>query len=1036
MSESILKALIQLFALISDVNDDTGISSRGRDIVKLFLARQLNNELVLKYLAMFDDYLRLYHQEHISKGTLKERKRTSLTATRILSKCEQINEELHQRQKIFVMVQLMDFIFFSGALTEQELDFLGLVATAFNIEASEYENIKAFVLGPENEEPEKNRLMIIDSRKSCDREDIKHIYIENLKGRMLFLHIVSANTLIMRYSGGEDLFLNGQNIFPGRTYVFDHGSSIRGSGIETVYYNDVAGVFTEEAFKLRVSLDARDISLSFRNSDSGLQKLNFHEESGKLVAIMGGSGVGKSTLMNILSGVTEPDTGEVTINGYNLYSPDERDYLKGVIGFVPQDDLLFEELTVWQNLYYNARMCLDNLSEERLREAVYNILDDFDLTEIKDLKVGNYLNKVISGGQRKRLNIALELIREPTILFVDEPTSGLSSADAEVVMNILKAQTYMGRLVIVSIHQPGSDIYKMFNSVVIIDKGGYMIFYGNPTEAVVWFKTRANHANALEDQCVSCGNVNTDQLLQIIESKVVNEDGKPTHIRKVTPAEWAEAFSEEATKIAREKKPEKSRLPENNYSIPPLLRQSRIFFMRDLLSKLADTQYILISLLGAPLLAFLLAYFTKDRSGEAYNFSLNENLPAYMFMCVITAFFLGLIISAEEIVKDRKILKRESFLNLSWFSYINSKVFMMFLFSAIQTLSFILIGNLILGIRDVTAVYWAVLFTTSCLANMIGLNISSAMNSVVTIYILIPFILIPQLLFSGVLVKFDKLHKNDRSNYEYVPVIGDLMPARWSFEALAVEQFRNNRYEKNFFMYDAEISQNNWYASFLVDALRENSYECRKYRDSLKYSEIIDGNFRKLGLYTDQLARLAGFGPLPGELALSLNRERFSPATADRIDSYLDSLARKFHGVRKNNIALKDSVTRSLIESMGKDEFLAMKENYSNRKLREILLDEFTIKKTIETRDRIIQRFEPVYMKPVSRNGRAQFYVSYKQLGNVVIETFWFNISVLWIVTLIFYMLLNFDVLRKAVNFGFRIKLLRRKERKPGIRGA
>ena len=75
-------------------------------------------------------------------------------------------------------------------------------------------------------------------------------------------------------------------------------------------------------------------------------------------------------------------------------------------------------------------------------------------------------------------------------------------------------------------------------------------------------------------------------------------------------------------------------------------------------------------------------------------------------------------------------------------------------------------------------------------------------------------------------------------------------------------------------------------------------------------------------------------------------------------------------------------------------------------------------------------------MKPVSRNGRAQFYVSYKQVGNVVIETFWFNISVLWIVTLIFYMLLNLDVLRKAVNFGFRIKLLRRKEKKPGIRAA
>ncbi|MCU0378861.1 MAG: ABC transporter permease, partial [Bacteroidales bacterium] len=724
--------------------------------------------------------------------------------------------------------------------------------------------------------------------------------------------------------------------------------------------------------------------------------------------------------------VTVPDTGEVTVNGYNLYSREERDNLKGVIGFVPQDDLLFEELTVWQNLYYNARMCLDNLSEEQLKEAVERMLDDFDLAEIKDLKVGNYLNKVISGGQRKRLNIALELIREPTILFVDEPTSGLSSADAEAVMNMLKEQTYRGRLVIVSIHQPGSDIYKMFNSIVVIDKGGYMIFYGNPTEAVVWFKTRANHANAIEDQCVSCGNVDTDQLLQIIESKVVNEEGKPTHIRKVTPAEWAEAFREEAAMVIPEKRAEKDEMPENNYSVPGLFKQSRIFFMRDLLSKVADRQYILVSLLGAPLLALLLAYFTKDRSGEEYNFSLNENLPAYMFMCVITAFFLGLIISAEEIVKDRKILKRESFLNLSWFSYINSKVFMMFLISAIQTLSFILIGNLILEIRDVTAVYWIVLFTTACLANLIGLNISAAMNSVVTIYILIPFILIPQLLFSGVLVKFDKLHKNELSNYEYVPVIGDLMPARWSFEALAVEQFRNNRYEKNFFRYDAEISQNNWYASFLTDALRRDLHECRIYNDSIQYSDIMEGNFKKLGLNINKLSQLAGFGPLPDEMASSMSSEKFNPSVADMVESFLDSLQKKFHYMRRINMAIKDSVTLSLVDRMGKEEFMAMKEDYTNRKLREILLDEFTINKTIETRDKIIQRYEPVYMKPVSRNGRAQFYASSKQVGNVIINTFWFNICVLWLVTLMFYLALNFDLLRKAVNIGFRLNLLRR----------
>ena len=178
--------------------------------------------------------------------------------------------------------------------------------------------------------------------------------------------------------------------------------------------------------------------------------------------------------------------------------------------------------------------------------------------------------------------------------------------------------------------------------------------------------------------------------------------------------------------------------------------------------------------------------------------------------------FLGLIISSEEILKDRKILKRESFLNLSWFSYINSKIILMFMISAIQTISFTLVGNSILGIKGMTFQYWLVLFTTSCCANIIGLNLSSALNSVITIYILIPFIIIPQLLFSGVLVKYDKLHINSRASNEYVPFIGEMMPARWSFEALAVEQFKNNRYEKLFFPYDMEISQNDYGAGNLI----------------------------------------------------------------------------------------------------------------------------------------------------------------------------------------------------------------------------
>ena len=182
---------------------------------------------------------------------------------------------------------------------------------------------------------------------------------------------------------------------------------------------------------------------------------------------MGGSGVGKSTLLNILNGNIPVQHGKIKINGVEIF--EQKKQVEGLIGYVPQDDLLFEDLTVWENLFYNASLCFDQLSQEAIEEKVEKVLHELELHPFKDLKVGSPLKKVISGGQRKRLNVALELIREPAILFVDEPTSGLSSTDSEKVVLLLKQQARKGKLIIVNIHQPSSAIFKMFDKLWILD---------------------------------------------------------------------------------------------------------------------------------------------------------------------------------------------------------------------------------------------------------------------------------------------------------------------------------------------------------------------------------------------------------------------------------------------------------------------------------------------------------------------------------------------------------------------------------------
>jgi ABC transport system ATP-binding/permease protein len=1029
MSEPILQALVKLFALIIDVHDNAGISSKGKEVVRLFLSRHLDNESVIRYMEVFNEYLLAYHSENIARGSIQDKKRTSLTTMRILAICEQINEELHQKQKLYVLIQLIDFLLISAEISENELDFLETVSTSFGIQQTEYQNIKNFILNSVIDIPAKNRIMIIDNREICEYEDVKHLFRENLVGTIYMLYIESSNIYILKYGGGENIFLNGQIIFPGQTYTFESGSTIRGTAIGKIYYNDINTVFTEEAFKVKITLDATDICLRFEDSDNGIHKMSFHEESGNLVGILGGSGVGKSTLLNVLSGVTEPDCGVILINGYNLYSERDKQQLKGVVGFIPQDDLLLEDLTVYQNLYYNAKMCLDNLSEERLKEAVNETLLELDLNEIRDLKVGNPLNKIISGGQRKRLNIALELIREPTILFVDEPTSGLSSVDSEIVMNLLKEQTYRGKLVIVNIHQPGSDIYKMFDKIMIMDKGGYQIFYGIPNEAVMYFKRKANLANADVDQCITCGNVNPEQLLQIIESKVVDEHGKPTHIRKVSPKEWAEKFQEETFNNKEKKILREQTLPENFYSLPGSFKQSRIFFIRDLLSKLANRQYVMLSLLSAPLLALLMAHFTKYSAGSKYTFSGNENLPVYLFICVIIPMFLGLIISAEEIVRDRKILKRESFLNLSWVSYLNSKIMTMFIISAIQTISFILIGNYILEIKGMTLSYWLILFTTSCLANLTGLNISSAFNSVITIYILIPLILIPQLMFSGIMVKFDKLHIGKFTTQEYVPIIGEVMPARWSYEAIAVEQYKNNKYEKNFYEIDIDKTRNIWYANSLIGQLVLNLSYCIKNKDNIKNRNEVQNSFSKLNYYINQLSLLAGNETLPEEVRISLNPEQFNIFRKNILEEYLVKLKEKFWSEARKADNSRATIEKSIVSRLGNDGIIDLRTEYFNDKLEDLILYKERSDMLIEKGDRILRIEKPGLMKAESKYGRAHFFAPEKTLGNYYIDTFWFNLVVLWLVSLILYLFLCFNLLQKLVISLERIRIRRSKKK-------
>ncbi|PKP11813.1 MAG: ABC transporter [Bacteroidetes bacterium HGW-Bacteroidetes-4] len=1020
MSESVLKALMQLFAIIAHVNKD-GVSTKSRSIVESYLKMQLSQTQVEEYLELFGDYVEIHQGGASSRDGNRDRKRTSSNSVKVLRICQQINEELQQDQKILVVLQLLEFISYGEVISEKELDFVKTVSDVFNIPEDEYQNSFNFILdGNIDKIPFKKQVLILDSNAQAPSESFKHIPFKQLSGRIVMLNLPSINMFAFRYVGETDLYLNGHSILLNRTYILPKGSAIRSSRLGTIYYSDIAAKFIDSHLEQKVVFTAKDVEFRFKNSTNGIHKFNFSEHGGELIGIMGGSGVGKSTLLNVLNGNLMPQSGQILINGYDLHKDKKK--LEGVIGFVPQDDLLIEELSVYQNLYYNARLCFKDYSEAEIEEAVNKILDDLDLRETKDLIVGNPLKKTISGGQRKRLNIALELIREPLVLFVDEPTSGLSSMDSEMVMDLLKEVTLKGKLVIVNIHQPSSDIFKMFDKLLIMDRGGYLIYYGNPVDSVVYFKTMSNHVNAMEAECYHCGNINPEKVLQIVESKVVDEYGRVTRTRKTSPQEWAGLYLKN---ISSKNKMdfEKQELPKNNFAIPGVFKQFRIFSVRNILSKLSNRQYILINFLEAPLLAAILAYFTKYIEGtsdnpNAYVFSANENVPIYLFMAVVVAIFIGLTVSAEEIIKDRQLLKREKFLNLSRFSYLNSKILILFLISAIQTLSFVLIGHSIMELNGLTLAHWLMLFSAACASNMIGLNISAALDSVITIYIMIPFLVVPQLLFSGTMVKFEKLNRSI-SSYEHVPLLGDLMVSRWAYEGIAVKQFRDNEYQKHFYFLEKKKSEASYIASYLIPALAARISKIQYTEDNVArahHVEILHKELLKLNQRTPKY---------PFKAVSQVQPDKINDALIKQIQEHLQLVTQYYQKIQNKAISMLDEQVNELTNQLGSKEALVeLKKNYYNDFLADLVMNRNELHKIHDTGEGYVQLSDPIYRDPVSSNGRAHFYAPVKKMGSLEIDTYIFNLSIIWLFSLLMYVLLITDAFRKLIE---SVSVLKRK---------
>ncbi|WP_159519060.1 ATP-binding cassette domain-containing protein [Sunxiuqinia indica] len=1030
MYEGIIETLIRLFAIITDYQDEES-RSISSELVRSFLNENFNRELVELYHQHYVESVEYYHISNRDILYEENGKGEKFINKSYLSQiCEDIVTQFDLSTRFMIVAQLLNFINQDGDFKLDDLKTVNLVARGLKINSKEYDNLYRFHLFSITKVRDKTCLFVVNGNETYHDKEIKHLYRENQQVELELIRIGSINTLFFKYWGPRNMYLNGHRLTQNRLYVFPPGSILKTSRIIPIYYSSVMTRFIQEKGKPRIVLNVENTEYRFSKKNYGLHPLSFQERSGDLVGILGGSGVGKTTLLNVLNGKLKPNNGTISLNGFDLHDPENKELLKGVVGYVPQDDLLLEELTVYKNLEFNARFCFGDLNDEEIEEKIDQALQDFDLVEARDLVVGSPLKKILSGGQRKRLNIALELMREPSILFVDEPTSGLSSADSEKVMHLLKRQCLKGKLVFANIHQPSSDIYKLFDRMIVMDKGGRVVFFGNPMDAITYFKNQANYINPDESECLSCGNVKTEQPLQIIEARMVNPFGKSIRRRKISPEDWYERYKKNVEPrvldFMKTNPAEKEVFPKILFKIPDWFNQLKLFIKRDFATKKSNKQYLAIALLEAPLLAIILGFFSKYSDEGKYWLANNDNLPAFLFMSVVVALFIGLSISAEEIFKDRKILKREEFLNLSRGAYISSKILILFLISAVQIFSFVLISHFMLEIPGLTFSTWAILFSTACFANLLGLNLSAGLNSAVAIYVLIPLILVPQLLLSGVIIDFNKMHPS-LSSYNRTPLIGDLMSSRWAYEALAVDQYKNNAYRK--ILFDEEQKKNDlgFKAFYWIPEVDKylNSYIIFEDKNENENAEtlipVLKNSFTDLfkenGHFNDSIQSAFEFIGTPD----------FNARWGDVLTQYLQKSQHEYKVAYQEVSSELEAKYNSLLSGFnGKDErLIEFRDRYTNKKMEILVRDKYSLHKTYLHENRIYQGDEPIYRKPAQNNGIAHFYASYKLLGDRKIDTILFNIGVLWLFTFLLMVSLYFDLLHKGLTYVENWRLAR-----------
>ncbi len=589
----------------------------------------------------------------------------------------------------------------------------------------------------------------------------------------------------------------------------------------------------EEERNIIRTLEANEVTHRFSKGEIGLEGISFSVTRGELVCVMGASGSGKSTLLRVLAGQLQPTSGEVILNGQSLYQ--NLDALKQYVSYMPQQDAFDEHLTIGENLLFAAAIRAPHLSRRDRSRRLDAKLVELGLGERRDAVVGSPESKLLSGGERKRLNLGLDMIGMSDVYLFDEPTSGLSSKDSEHVMEIIRGLAH-NKIVIVTIHQPSSKIFQMFHKAILLDKGGRLVFFGTPSDMLRYF-AEAEHQHQFGAElgaCPSCGTTRPEFIFDVLETPLrdlsgdiiyeENSRGQLVAARRYSPEFWRDKY--EAFRLIQDVKQVSLRQePSGPMPVAPVQRkrlpirwhdewtQFRTLLRRSFLSKLRNRANLIITIGVSPVLALLIATILRYSENGTYDFASAYHIPTFLFLGLIVAMFLGLTNSADDIIRDRPVLQRERNIKVRLSYYVISKTLTLGVFALVQCILFVLIGNSLLQIRGMFWIDLAIMFLTAMSGVALGLVISSLVADPKTAANIVPLVLIPQIIMGGALIKYEDMNRNLGLLYSLshwfsehpstdktvktesklqVPLVCQFIAMRWSYEEVIVAQAKLN----------------------------------------------------------------------------------------------------------------------------------------------------------------------------------------------------------------------------------------------------